>query len=47
MGAAGAEIPVVSGGDDWFDLRPITTDIDPLFLADGLDRRPRPLPPEI
>jgi len=38
IGAAGAEIPAVSDGDEWFDLRPITTDIDPLFLADGVSR---------
>lgn len=38
IGAAGAEIPAVSDGDEWFDLRPITTDIDPVFLVDGPSR---------
>jgi 2-keto-4-pentenoate hydratase/2-oxohepta-3-ene-1,7-dioic acid hydratase in catechol pathway len=39
IGAAGAEIPAVSGdGGEWFDLRSIATDVDPAFLADGLDR---------
>jgi 2-keto-4-pentenoate hydratase/2-oxohepta-3-ene-1,7-dioic acid hydratase in catechol pathway len=33
------EIPVVGTADGtWFDARPITADIDPAFLADGLGR---------
>ncbi len=38
-GPAGAEIPVVEIGDEVFDLRPITADIDGVFLAgDGIAR---------
>lgn len=33
VGAAGAERPVVWDADRWYDLRPITTDIDGAFLA--------------
>ena len=39
LGAPGAEIPAVSDGDDTWDLRPLTADIDGAFLAaDGLAR---------
>ena len=38
IGAAGAEIPAVSDREEWFDLRPITTDVGPAFLAGGLGR---------
>jgi 2-keto-4-pentenoate hydratase/2-oxohepta-3-ene-1,7-dioic acid hydratase in catechol pathway len=39
VGAVGAEIPVVALADRHLDLRPVTGDIDPGFLAeDGLDR---------
>jgi 2-keto-4-pentenoate hydratase/2-oxohepta-3-ene-1,7-dioic acid hydratase in catechol pathway len=39
-GPPGSEIPVAAeGGDSWFDLRPITADIEAGFLAgDGPDR---------
>lgn len=33
LGPLGSEIPVVRNGDQSFDLRPITADIDALFLA--------------
>ena len=39
VGEPGAEIPVVASGDRHLDLRPVTADINPGFLAgDGLDR---------
>ena len=45
-GPAGAEIPVVEIGDEVFDLRPITADIDGAFLAgDGLERARAALDP--
>ena len=38
-GPAGAEQPVVSTGDEVFDLRPLTADLTPDFLAaDGVER---------
>src|SRR3954452_16907080 len=38
-GVPGAEIPVVSTGDGWYDLRRLTPDVDGAFLAaDGLHR---------
>lgn len=38
IGEAGREIPVASAatGDTWYDLRPLTTDIDGAFLAEGI-----------
>jgi 2-keto-4-pentenoate hydratase/2-oxohepta-3-ene-1,7-dioic acid hydratase in catechol pathway len=37
VGEAGKEQPVVSGVDgQWYDLRPITPDVNPTFLASGL-----------
>jgi 2,4-diketo-3-deoxy-L-fuconate hydrolase len=35
VGAAGQEIPVVAATDGYYDLRPLTADIDPDFLAAG------------
>ena len=38
-GPAGAEQPVVSTGDEVFDLRPLTADLTPDYLAaDGVER---------
>jgi hypothetical protein len=33
FGPHGGEIPVVSDGDGWYDLRSVTTDVDGEFLA--------------
>jgi 2-keto-4-pentenoate hydratase/2-oxohepta-3-ene-1,7-dioic acid hydratase in catechol pathway len=33
LGAPGGEIPAVSGDDGWYDLRPLTCDIDGDFLS--------------
>jgi len=36
LGEAGSEIPVVVGVDGVYDLRPVTSEIDGTFLAEGL-----------
>ena len=36
IGPPGQEAPVVGVDDRWFDLRPLTADVDPTFLAAGL-----------
>jgi 2-keto-4-pentenoate hydratase/2-oxohepta-3-ene-1,7-dioic acid hydratase in catechol pathway len=33
LGASGQEIPAVSGDDGWYDLRPVTSDINADFLS--------------
>jgi 2-keto-4-pentenoate hydratase/2-oxohepta-3-ene-1,7-dioic acid hydratase in catechol pathway len=33
LGVRGGEIPAVAGDDGWYDLRPVTTDIDGQFLS--------------
>src|SRR5215213_2042127 len=39
FGAPGAEFPAVQEGRHWYDLRPLTGDIDGAFLAaDGIGR---------
>lgn len=35
LGAPGAEVPALLAGDRTYDLRPLTGDIDPAFLAAG------------
>lgn len=35
LGEAGAEIPVVQEGNEWFDLRSITSEIDGAFLSEN------------
>jgi hypothetical protein len=35
LGPAGAEVPVVLASATAFDLRPVTADLDPAFLAGG------------
>ena len=37
LGAVGDEVPVVIVGDQAFDLRPLTRDIDGAFLATKLE----------
>jgi 2-keto-4-pentenoate hydratase/2-oxohepta-3-ene-1,7-dioic acid hydratase in catechol pathway len=42
IGLPGSEVPVVAAADGgWFDLRPVTADIDAAFIAGGLDRARR------
>jgi len=35
FGSAGQEVPAISSGDGWYDLRPVTADIDGAFLSAG------------